>query len=77
MGIRETMSTRVFGANDVSRDSPPRNGPTVTCSRLRDHRLLLTLAIIGPLCEAVPLRYFHVTAGLAPQVTALTPFAAF
>jgi hypothetical protein len=77
VGIRETMSTRVPGATDVSRDSPGCYGRTGKCSRLRDHRLLLTIAIIGPLCEAVPLRYFHVTAGLAPQVTALTPFAAF
>ncbi len=31
----------------------------------------------GPLLEAVPMRYFKVTAGLAPQITAPTPFAAF
>lgn len=46
-------------------------------ARLRDHHALLAFTIGAPLLEAVPLRYFHVTAGLAPQLTALTPFAVF
>lgn len=46
-------------------------------SRLRDHPALLAATVLAPLCEAVPLRYFHVIAGLAPQLTAPTPFAAF
>ncbi len=46
-------------------------------TRLRDSRALVALTVIGPLCEAVPLRYFRITAGLAPQLTAPTPFATF
>jgi hypothetical protein len=46
-------------------------------ARLRQHPLLLALTIVGPLCEAVPLRYFGVTAGLAPQVTAPLAFGVF
>jgi hypothetical protein len=46
-------------------------------SRLRDHRLLLAVTVLGPLCEAVPLRYFRITAGLAPQVTAPVPFGIY
>jgi hypothetical protein len=46
-------------------------------SRLRDHPALLAITIAAPLLEAVPLRYFQVTAGLAPQITTLTPFAVF
>jgi hypothetical protein len=45
--------------------------------RVRDHRALLIITIAVPLLEAVPLRYFNVTSGLAPQLTALTPFAVF